>query len=360
MKKIFCFALSFAAVLFFSACSEDDSYSGFDDTTASVQYYSDISNIRCKDEKDNGKVVYIQNRDEKMVCEDGSWQNYYVRVSRNNKKDPFENLRRDTVSKYDLLPPCNAKRDSLVFLVQSIKRELVCLDESWEELSLQRIPSTVSSSIDLPECHSSLNGAIIFVNYIDEEMVCSDGSWVRLSGWLKSSSSMASSSSRSSSSSVIGVRDWTFGECDESREGEVAFDSNGVVNWRNDDDDESEYGYYECVDGEWINAPAEVLDTIGWLPGEDGSFRIGFNSVSYLYSTLPSYCLFTGDEAKRFYVFEGDSWRQARMREVCFARACTNSREGEKYTAGGMEFICSKSFWTLVSSDSVKVSFDND
>lgn len=357
MKKVFCFALAFAAVTFFSACSDDEGYEGPEDISVSIQYYSELSDVKCKDEKDNGKVVYIRNRDEKMVCEDGSWEDYYVRVSRNSSYDPFANLRRDTVAKFDLLPPCNAKRDSLVFLVESVKRELICLDEEWEELALQKIPSTVSSSMSLPECHASLNGAVIYASYIDEEVVCSDGKWERLSGWLKSSSSMASSSSRSSSSSVIGVRDWTFGECDESREGEIAFDSNGVVNWRNNDDDESEYGYYECLDGEWINAPEDIIDTIGWLPGEDGSFRKGTSSDRYLYTSLPSYCLVTGDENYRFYVYENDAWREARMREVCFARACTKNREGEVYKAGEMEFICTNSFWTLVSSDSVKVSF---
>lgn len=356
MKKVICLALCFAAATIFSACS-DDGYEGFDDTTASVKYYSDLSDIKCKDEKDNGKVVYVQARDDKMVCEDGSWENYYVRVSRNSQINPFANLRRDTVSKFDLLPPCNTKRDSLIFFVQSIKRDLICLDEEWEELALQKIPSTVSSAMNLPECHSSLNGAVIYASYIDEEMVCSDGSWVRLSGWLKSSSSMAPSSSRSSSSSVIGVRDWAFGECDESREGEIAFDSNGVVNWRNNDNYESEYGYYECFEGEWVNAPEEVLDTIGWLPGEDGSFRKGTFEDRYLYKSLPTYCLFNGEDTYRFYVYENDSWRAARMREVCFARACTKEREGEEFSAGGMEFICTNSFWTLVSSDSVKVSF---
>lgn len=357
MNKIFYLAFSFAVAVFMSACG-DDAYEGFDDTSASVKYYSDLSDIKCEDEKDDGKVVYVQTRDEKMVCEDGSWENYYVRVSRNNNRDPFIGMRRDTVSKYDLLPSCSEKRDSMIFFVQSIKRELVCLDESWEELALQRVPSSVTSSMNLPECHTSLNGALVYVSNIDEEMICSDGSWVRLSGWLKSSSSMSSSSSGArSSSSVIGVRDWAFGECNESREGEIAFDSNGVVNWRNNDDDESEYGYYECLDGEWINAPEDIIDTIGWLPGEDGSFRKGTSSDRYLYTSLPSYCLVTGDENYRFYVYENDAWREARMREVCFARACTKNREGEEFSAGGMDFICTNSFWTLVSSDSVKVSF---
>ena len=346
MNKVFFFASSLAIASLFCACDDGGEFEIYDDVDVTVSTYGDLDDVRCVSEKDEGKVAYIQKSDVKRVCLDGEWESYNVYIHRNNSsRDPFANLTRDTAASFDLLPACSEKRDSLIFFVESLKKDLICLDENWLELALQKLPTYVSYSSDLPECHTSLNGAVIYVDNIDDDMVCSDGSWVRIGNWLQSSSSMSSSSSLRSSSSVS-VRNWIFGDCDESRQGEVVFDSNGYVNYRNDDYDESSQGYYECIDGEWENARIDVIDTIGWLPGEEGTFRIGRFTQSYLYVTLPDYCLVTGEEEKRFYVFENDSWRPVNLREVCFAKPCTGVNEGETFLVGGLKFKCESSLWT--------------
>lgn len=357
MNKVIRFATSFAIALFFCACGDEAEFEIYDDVDVTVSTLSDLYEVRCVAKKDEGKVAYIQKSDVKRVCLDGEWEYYNVDVVRNgSSRDPFAYLSRDTIAKFDFLPACNEKRDSMVFFVESIKKELICLDEEWLEISLQKISTYVSYKSNLPECHTSLNGAVVYVNENLEDMICSDGSWVELDNWLQSSSSSfdgSSSSASSSSSSRVSVRDWAFGICDESRQGEVVFDSNGYVNYYNDDYNESDYDYYECIDGEWENASDDVIDTLGWLPGEEGMFRGGRVSQYNLYSSLPDYCLTTGEEGKRFYVFENESWRKATLNEVCFAQSCTRVNENETFDIGGKLFLCSESQWNEVEAVSL-------
>lgn len=355
MNKFISAAMLISIVFAFSSCSdEDEAYSDID---MYVTDRGELSKVACKGKYNKGLVVYIESSKEKVVCTNGYWRDYEISISRNNAMGAFSRISRDTVKIFDLLPVCTSARDSSIVYVKSMDENLVCLNRNWVELSIAVLGTRVYDEDDLPECYADINGAVIYLSSLSSDMICSDGEWVDYSTWyIESSSSRKSSSSSEprsssssrarSSSSQISARDWTFGACDESREGEIVYDTNYVVNSRNDNNP-SPYSYYECINGIWSNASLSRLDTLGWGNAEEGTLKAANYSVAgTAYRNLDDACPFKGDGSEYYYVFE-DSWRLATLMEVCFARGCTSKREGEVMKLGEIEYVCETSQWKI-------------
>ena len=339
--------VSFTALV---ACSDDESVQEkkIDEYMKSID---DLDSLECNEDRD-GMIVYFSETDTRMVCYEGKWIKYFEWKAAMREKEKPDVLADDTVSNYSNLPTCNYSRDKDVYYVKSLNINLICVEEDgkWLEFALQSVPDTVSSMSALPVCLSSITGARVYLSSMKSWVICSEREWIESTLWLQASSSSGAKSSSSSSryssssyysSSSINIREATLGYCTAASDGELAYDSNGVIG-------DAKHDYYVC-DGDdeyWYAASNSVADTIGWKASTDGTFKPGaFSYSSSKYSDLSTSCVFKGESGQVYYVYDGDHWREAKSMEVCMLYACTKKREGETRDMNGYTFVCRSGIW---------------
>ena len=349
MKKNF---VAFACMMFITlaglvACGDDEASQEkkMDEVMTSEE---DLDSVECVDKKE-GWIVYLSESDSRMVCHNREWISYMDWLVAQKEEEKSSRIADDTVANYSNLPTCNYSRDEYVEYVKSLNINLMCVDGEWLEFALQSVPNSVSSISALPVCLPSISGAIVYLTSMKDYVICSEKEWVEYDLWLvqssssgnSSSSGKSSSSSYYSSSSSLSIRDATFGACTEKRDGELAYDTNGVIGSSSND-------YYYC-DGDykyWEKAPTYMIDTLGWKSAADGTFKPGDYSYSrYYYEDLSEDCEFTGENGEIYYVYDGKSWREAAELEVCMLSACTKARKGETSKLGGYTFVCGDNGW---------------
>ena len=355
MKKNFIslFALCAFCAATLVACGSDD-----DDFGVEADEYGktakDLESMECTAKKD-GMIVYLSEDNKRMVCHDGDWIDYFVWKARYEKTE-YTGKIKDTVATYAKLPSCNSSYSKDVYYVKSLNINLVCESGEWLELAIQMLPDSVRSINALPACLPSVTGAIVYLSSVSERVICSEGEWVEYKFWLqssssgKSSSSYSSSYSSSSSSSSMSILESIFGKCTSARNNEIAYDTNGVVDYYN----ASDYGYYYCNGsyGRWDEPTDKMIDTVGWKSATDGDFRQGqfsYDSWGDYYENLNSVCQIH-DSKYLYYVYD-KGWREAKNMEVCFLYACTEAREGKMYNFKGYPFKCASGVWTADSID---------